>query len=71
MPSRQSSSEPTRAILPNRWQGEADCVVGPFVSRAVAERFNNNTVDFGHFDAFVERLFNRENVWYIEVSRDE
>ena len=26
-------------VIPNRWQGESDCLVGPFSSKRVAEYF--------------------------------
>jgi len=55
------------AVVPNRWQGEVDCVVGPFSCSAVAQYFANRQVDFGQYESF--RLFVRphRDAWYVEV----
>jgi hypothetical protein len=53
--------------LPNCWQGEVDCVVGPFSSKSVAEYFARSTVDFGHYNAIMERVFASGDAWYVEV----
>lgn len=54
-------------IVPNRWQGEADCLVGPFSGREVAAYFANRLVDFGQFEVFTMRVFPKRNAWYVEV----
>lgn len=55
-------------ILPNRWQGETDCVVGPFSGRKVAEYFANSVVDFGQYETISRRVFAKGDAWYVEVS---
>ncbi len=57
-------------IVPNRWQGERDCVVGPFSSRAVAEYFVDTVTDFGHYDAYSKRVFAKGDGWFVEVLND-
>lgn len=63
----QQVDESIPVIVPNRWQGEADCLVGPFSGREVAAYFANRLVDFGHFEVFSMRVFPRRNAWYVEV----
>jgi hypothetical protein len=55
--------------LPTQWQGESDCVVGPFSSHDVAEYFANAVVDFGQFETLQERVFANGDAWYVEVTR--
>ena len=55
-------------IVPNRWQGECDCVVGPFSSRKVAEYFAGTVVDFGQFEAFTKRVFAKRDAFYVEIQ---
>lgn len=57
-------------VVPNRWQGQIDCLVGPFSSRAVAEHFANRVVDFGSYDAHGGRIFARRDDWFVEVRPD-
>lgn len=57
--------------LPTRWQGEVNCVVGPFSSRDIADYFANNIVDFGHFETLEMRVFASGDAWYVEVTKDE
>ncbi len=56
-------------VVPNRWQGEADCIVGPFSGRDVAAYFADRVVDFGQYEVFTMRVFARGNAWYVEVRR--
>jgi hypothetical protein len=56
-------------VLPNRWQGEADCVVGPFSGRNVAEYFANSVVDFGQFETVSGKVFAKGDSWFVEVAR--
>lgn len=56
------------AIVPNRWQGEYDCWVGPFSSRTVAEYFASAVVDFGAYESFSHRIFAKGDSWYVEVQ---
>lgn len=58
----------TRSIPANLWQGEADCVVGPFASRYIAEAFANPAVDFGFLEAFSRRTISRDGLWYVEIQ---
>jgi hypothetical protein len=56
--------------LPTRWQGEVNCIVGPFSSHTVAEYFAHSVVDFGGFEGFVEEVFPYGDAWYIEVQKE-
>ncbi|HKI58499.1 MAG TPA: hypothetical protein VKA00_04660 [Trueperaceae bacterium] len=56
-------------VVPNRWQGDADCAVGPFSGRDVARYFASRVVDFGQYEVFSMRVFARRNAWYVEVRR--
>lgn len=58
---------PLPVVVPNRWLGEADCLVGPFSGRDVAAYFANRLVDFGQYEVFSMRVFARRNAWYVEV----
>ena len=55
-------------IVPNRWQGEYDCVVGPFSSHTVAEYFANAVVDFGQYETVSRKVFAKGDSWYVEVK---
>jgi hypothetical protein len=57
-------------VVPNRWQGQVDCRVGPFSSRSVAAHFAGRVVDFGAFDVFAGRIFARREGWFVEVRPD-
>lgn len=57
-------------VVPNRWQGEADCLVGPFSSRAVAEYFANSVVNTGDRTTTNE-MFAQEDGWYLVVRRSD
>jgi hypothetical protein len=59
---------PADAVVPNRWQGEADCLVGPFSSRDVAEYFASAVVDFGQYETVSRRIFAKGDAWFVEVS---
>lgn len=54
-------------IVPNRWHGEVDCVIGPFSSQQVAEYYAKVVVDFGQFE-IVQRIFANGDSWYIETE---
>jgi hypothetical protein len=54
--------------LPNCWQGEAGCIVGPFSSKTVAEYFIQTSVDFGQYDAILEEVFASGDGWYVEAK---
>jgi hypothetical protein len=56
------------SIVPNRWQGECDCVVGPFSSKHVAEYYVNAVVDFGHYETISRRIFAKGDSWFVEVQ---
>ena len=58
----------TEPIVPNRWQGEYDCLVGPFSSRTVADYFANAVVDFGHYETVSRKVFAKGDSWYVEVN---
>ena len=58
-------------IVPNRWQGECNCLVGPFSSRTVAEYFANAVVDFGQYETMSRSVFAKGDSWYVEVNKEE
>lgn len=55
------------AVVPNRWQGEVDCVVGPFSCSAVAQYFANRQVDFGQYESFKFTVRAHRDAWFVEV----
>ncbi|CAN5870854.1 hypothetical protein BH24DEI2_BH24DEI2_00950 [soil metagenome] len=55
-------------IVPNRWQGECDCFVGPFSSKVVAEYFANAVVDFGQYETVSRKVFAKGDSWFVEVN---
>jgi hypothetical protein len=57
----------SNSIVPNRWQGESNCLVGPFSSRTVAEYFANAVVDFGQYETCSRRIFAKGDSWFVEV----
>lgn len=59
------SLEPT---LPNCWQGQVDCIVGPFSSKGVAEYFAKASVEFAHCNSIMESIFARGDAWYVSVK---
>jgi hypothetical protein len=66
---QKRDTRPFPSVLPNQWQGETDCFVGPFASRELAERYLGLPVDFGQLGAFLPELCYRAEAWYIEVHR--
>lgn len=56
-------------VKPNHWQGEANCLIGPFHDHHTAQRFTQEVVDFGHFDAFERRVIAHPDAWYVAVTR--
>lgn len=58
-------------IVPNRWQGECDCVVGPFSSKTVAEYFANAVVDFGQYETMSRAVIVKGDSWYVEVNKEK
>jgi hypothetical protein len=57
-----------QTIVPNRWQGECDCFVGPFSSKHVAEHYVSAVVDFGQFESISRRVFAKGDSWFVEVQ---
>ena len=57
--------EPT---LPNCWQGQPNCIVGPFSSKIVAEYFARSSVDYGQYDAVMDSVFAQGDAWYVDVK---
>ena len=58
-------------ILPNRWQGETNCLVGPFSGKEVAEYFAGYACDFGQFEKLTFRVFAKRDAWYVEIGNVE
>lgn len=62
MESSEAAGEPRRSrrlIVPNLWEGEWPCLVGPFSGRVVAEYFADRVLEFCRFEAVLERIFAR------------
>lgn len=55
-------------VPPNCWEGQLDCVVGPFSSQDVAQYFVRAIVE-SQYDAIVEKIFPRGDAWYIKIDR--
>lgn len=55
-------------ILPNRWKGETECLVGPFSDASVARYFAGYVVDFGQYSAYSYDVFVAYDSWYVEIS---
>ena len=64
---RRCRRQPT---TPNRWTGEADCVLGPFARREVADRFLDLGAVSGASSAYVPLLFEHEGAWYVDLHPD-
>jgi hypothetical protein len=56
-----------RPISPNLWQGEVDCVIGPFSGKDVAEYFVGHMVEFSQLGGAEEIIFPQRDAWYIEA----
>ena len=65
----ETAADDLPTLPPDAWQGEVDCVVGPFPSRASAQKFVNFEVGFDPEKAVVDAIFVRGNVWYVELRR--
>lgn len=55
-------------VLPNRWKGETDCLVGPFSDASVARYFAGYVVDFGQYSAYSYNVLVAYDSWYVEIS---
>ena len=56
------------SILPNYWQGERGCAIGPFRSRAVAHAFLTDVLHANHVQVSPEDIVVRRDAFYIEVG---
>lgn len=56
-------------VLPNRWKGEMNCLVGPFSDASVARYFAGYVVDFGHYSAYNYNVFVAYDSWYVEIKK--
>lgn len=54
-------------VHPDLWMGEANCLIGPFDSRTVAERFVDHTLDLGQLEALSYRIVLDEDRWYVDT----
>ncbi len=54
--------------LPSRWQGEVDCVVGPFSCKTVAEHFMLVSTTYNQYDAIMDQIFAKGDSWYVQVK---
>ena len=58
-------------ILPNVWQGEEDCAIGPFSCKNTAEYFSGHVVDFSHYETYSYQVFAKGDSWYLVVEKSE
>ena len=56
-------------LAPDRWEGEADCRVGPFRDLRAAEGFANALVDFGRYETLREQVVVDDEGVYVDVRR--
>ncbi len=56
------------AISPNAWEGDTNCVVGPFSSKEVAEYFAGHVIDFGQLESMEHTLFVKGDSWFLEIQ---
>lgn len=54
-------------IAPNQWQGERECIVGPFTSYEIAEAFVSRVIMFRHQTPFQHHIFAKGDSWYVEL----
>ena len=57
-------------IAPNSWNGQVNCLVGPFSCKEVAENFAYPKVDFGYYNTEVVQIFAKRDSWYVEIGND-
>lgn len=55
-------------ILPNQWQGEINCFVGPFSGKDVAEYFAGYASEFGQYESMSYRVFPKRDEWFLEIK---
>lgn len=53
--------------LPNQWQGEKNCLVGPFSNKEVAGYFANS-VTLRQLEIMIGRIFPHRDSWYVEIK---
>lgn len=56
------------ALSPQHWQGELDCIIGPFDTRAQAQVYVAQRVNFQPGDV-LETIFPRGKLWFVELKR--
>ena len=62
-----TQAQPHTPTLPNCWQGESDCIIGPFSSKGVAEYFAQANEET-RYDSIMKRVFPNGDAWYVEVA---
>jgi hypothetical protein len=58
-------------LLPTRWKGETNCVVGPFSGRDVAEYFAGYASDFGQYESYSYKVFPKRDAWYVKIEASQ
>jgi len=58
----------TDSVIPNTWQGETNCFVGPFSSKEVATYFSTWVVNNSTYPASTKRIFARGDSWYVAIE---
>ena len=62
-----AGTQPHTPTLPNCWQGETNCIIGPFSSKNVAEYFAQANEET-RYDSIMKRIFPNGDAWYVEVA---
>ena len=58
----------SKVVIPNTWQGQADCIVGPFSSKEVATYFSTWVVDSSTYPVSTRKIFARGDSWYVAIE---
>lgn len=58
---------PQNLVLPSLWQGQIDCVVGPFSGKEVATYFVHFVLNLNYVATDADCIFAKGDAWYIRV----
>ncbi len=65
--SRETDSRLRRRVVPNHWQGETGCLVGPFRSREVASSFMQFVLTESNVVSGPDCLVEFGGNWFVRV----
>ena len=55
-------------VSPCGWQGQRDCLIGPFSNRDTAKNFLSLNVDFCSLGVTEETIFPKGDAWYVHLA---